>query len=40
MHKDAISLSGLAEKIMFNNSNEQLYDNVPFHPEPIYKDEG
>ena len=40
MHKDAISLSGLAEKIMFKNSNEQHYDNVPFHLERIYNEEG
>ena len=36
MHKYAISLLGLAEIIMFKNSNEQHYDNVPFHLEPIY----
>ena len=36
MLKDAISLSGLAEKIMFKNSNEQKYDEVPFHTEYVY----
>ena len=40
MHKDAISLSGLAEKIMFKNSREQIYENVEFHEEPIYNDDG
>jgi hypothetical protein len=40
MHKDAISLSGLAEKIMFKNSNEQKHYNVPFHEEPVYDDDG
>ena len=40
MHKDAISLSGLAEKIMFKNSNEQKYENVPFYIEPVMDEEG
>ena len=38
MHKDAISLSGLAEKIMFKNANEQTYENVPFHTEEVCKE--
>ena len=33
MHKDAISLSGLAEKIMFKISKEQNDENVPHHTE-------
>ena len=40
MHKDAVSLSGLAEKIMFKNSNEQVHENVPFYSEPVYDEEG
>ena len=37
MHKDAISLSGLAEKIMFKNARDQKVDNVPTHKEIIIK---
>ena len=39
MHKDAISLSGLAEKIMFKNARDQKIDNVPSHKELIVKND-
>ena len=35
MHKDAISLSGLAEKIMFKNAREQRDENVSFEIEKV-----
>ena len=40
MHKDAISLSGLAEKIMFKNSHEQEYENTHFHTEHVFDEDG
>ena len=40
MLKDAVSLSGLAEKIMFKNSSEQEYENVPYYEVPIYNSKG
>ena len=40
MHKDAISLSGSADKIMFKNSNEQKYDDVECELKPVYNDDG